>query len=323
MNANKIREEITDRLGNTFVSSLLKHCFANKPELVLEAGEIRVRAGMPLCIINGNKKEKMFVGLGGVITTKEKGYIPSKEEIERIFTSICRSSVYAYKDDIKNGFITLKGGHRVGVAGKMLPDGSVYDVSSLNIRIARQILGCSEKIIKHIIKNKSEVYSTLIISPPACGKTTIIRDVARILGTGSNIPLFKGISVGIIDERSEIAACYNGIPSNDIGLMTDVYDACPKEKGILMMIRSMAPEVIITDEIGGKGDASAVESAMNAGVKIIATAHGSSIADMKIRKEILTMMNAGVFEKYITLGCEKGPGTVTEVISKNDEEGLL
>ena len=184
----------------------------------------------------------------------------------------------------------------------------------MNIRIARQVKGCSKNIIRHIIKNDREVFSTLIISPPACGKTTVIRDIARILGTGNAYLQFKGISVGIIDERSEIAACYNGVPSNDVGKMTDVYDACPKEKGIMMMIRSMAPEVIITDEIGGKGDAAAVESAINAGMKIIATAHGSCLTDMKKRNEIGAMMGAGVFEKYIIFDCEKGPGTLKEVI---------
>ena len=269
---------------------------------------------MPLCIIGGNKTDKYFINPNAELTLPEHGYYPSKEEVNRIFTAICRSSLYAYKEDIKNGFITLKGGHRVGIAGKMLPDGSVYDISSINIRIARQVKGCSKNILKHIIKNPFEVYSTLIISPPACGKTTVIRDIARVLGTGSNFPEFKGVSVGIIDERSEIAACYNGVPSNDVGKMTDVYDACPKEKGIMMMIRCMAPEVIITDEIGGNGDASAVESAMNAGVKIIATAHGKQLSDMKVRKEIATMMNIGAFEKYITLSSDNGPATLKEVV---------
>lgn len=315
MDSAKFQSEITDRLGNTPVAFSLKNCFSNKYELVKTAGEIRIRAGMPLCIIGGNKKQKYFINTNGQTVPAEKAYIPSKEEINRIFAGICRSSLYAYKEDIKNGFITLKGGHRVGIAGKMLPDGAVYDVSSLNIRIARQIKGCSKNIIKHIIKNQKEIYSTLIISPPACGKTTVIRDIARILGSENSFPEFKGVSVGIVDERSEIAACYNGIPSNDVGMMTDVYDACPKEKGIMMMIRSMAPEVIITDEIGGTGDAAAVESAINAGVKIIATAHGSCLGDMKIRKEIAAMMVAGAFEKYITLSCDNGPSTLKEVIS--------
>ena len=315
MDAIKFQNEITDMLGNTPIAFLLKNIFQSKNELLQTAAEIRIRTRMPLCIIGGNKKEKLFVDSSAHLTSAEQAYFPTKEEINRVFTAICRSSLYAYKEDIKNGFLTLKGGHRVGIAGKMLPDGAVYDVSSLNIRIARQIKGCSKNILKHIIKNPREIYSTLIISPPACGKTTVIRDIARVLGTGCVFPEFKGVSVGIIDERSEIAACYNGVPSNDVGKMTDVYDACPKEKGIMMMIRCMAPEVIITDEIGSTGDASAVESAMNAGVKIIATAHGRRLSDMKVRKEIATMMNVGAFEKYITLSCDNGPATLKEVVN--------
>lgn len=316
----KFQQEITDRLGNTPVAFSLKSCFLRKNTLLTVAAEIRIRAGMPLCVIDGNKN-KLFIDANGNLVLQERAYVPSKEEVNRIFTGICRSSLYAYKEDIKSGYITLRGGHRVGIAGKMLPDGAIYDVSSMNIRIAREVKGCSKNIIRHIIKNENEVFNTLIISQPACGKTTVIRDIARILGTGSTFPPFKGISVGIVDERSEIAACYNGVPSNDVGKMTDVYDACPKEKGIMMMIRSMAPEVIITDEIGGRGDAAAVESAINAGMKIIATAHGDRLSDMKKRTEIGTMMGAGVFEKYIILNCDGGPGSLKEVILS--EKGVV
>ncbi len=313
MDIRKFHSEITDRLGSGQAVSALNAAFAADSSLLRSAGEIRIRTGLPLSVIGGLQKEKYFISASGRIVSAPSAYLPSKEEINRIFASICRSSVYAYKEDIRNGFLTLRGGHRVGIAGKMLPDGSVYDVSSLNIRIARQVKGCASALIRHIIKSADEVYSTLIISPPACGKTTMIRDIARILGSGSKSPYFKGANVGIIDERSEIAACYNGMPANDVGMMTDVYDACPKEKGILMMIRSMAPEIIITDEIGGPGDAAAVESAMNAGVKIIATAHGSRLSDLKVRREIAAMIGAGVFERYITLSHTNGPATIQEV----------
>jgi len=313
MDIRKFRSEITDRLGSGQAVNALNAVFAADRELLRTAGEIRIRTGLPLCVIGGLHKEKYFLSANGRIVSAPSAYLAPKEEVNRIFASICRSSVYAYKEDIRNGFITLRGGHRVGIAGKMLPDGSVYDVSSLNIRIARQVKGCAAELIRHIIKKEDEIYSTLIISPPACGKTTMIRDIARILGSGSKSPYFKGANVGIIDERSEIAACYNGMPANDVGMMTDVYDACPKEKGILMMIRSMAPEIIITDEIGGPGDAAAVESAMNAGVKIIATAHGSRLSDLKVRREIAAMISAGVFERYITLSSTNGPATIQEV----------
>lgn len=313
MDIRKFQTEITDRLGSTPAVNALNAAFLSTGVLLSSAGEIRIRTGLPLCVLGSKRGERYFISERGRIVTSQSAYEPPKDEVSRIFAGICRSSVYAYKEDIKSGFITLRGGHRVGIAGKMLADGSVYDVSSLNIRIARQVRGCASEIVKHIIKDQDSIYSTLIISPPACGKTTVIRDIARILGSGNKSPHFTGANIGIIDERSEIAACYNGVPSNDVGRMTDVYDACPKEKGILMMIRSMAPDIIITDEIGGPGDAAAVKSAMNAGVKLIATAHGSSIADMKVRSEIAEMIRAGVFERYITLSCKEGPGTIEEV----------
>lgn len=312
MDIQKFNTEIGDRLGGTLTSIILKKAFSTENVLLESAREIRLRTNMPLCITLAGKIKNVFLGRNGSFVNEKESYITSKEEIDKIFSGICQNSLYAYKEDVKNGFITLKGGHRVGIAGKMLPDGSIYDVSAMNIRISRQVRGCSKNIINHIIKNENEIYNTLIISPPACGKTTIIRDLARILGQKSN--LFSGACIGIIDERSEIAACYNGAPSNDVGIMTDIYDACPKEKGIIMMIRSMAPEIIITDEIGSKGDAAAVASAINAGVKIIATAHGNNIADVKARREISEIIASGVFEKFIILNSKKGPGTIEQIL---------
>ena len=312
MDIQKFNTEIGDRLGGTLTSIILKKAFTTEKTLLDSAREIRLRTNMPLCITLAGKIKNVFLGRNGSFVSEKESYIISKEEIDKIFSGICQNSLYAYKEDVKNGFITLKGGHRVGIAGKMLPDGSIYDVSAMNIRISRQVRGCSKNIINHIIKNENEIYNTLIISPPACGKTTIIRDLARILGQKSN--LFSGACIGIIDERSEIAACYNGAPSNDVGIMTDIYDACPKEKGIIMMIRSMAPEIIITDEIGSKGDAAAVASAINAGVKIIATAHGNNIADVKARREISEIIASGVFEKFIILNSKKGPGTIEQIL---------
>ena len=312
MDIQKFNTEIGDRLGGTMTSIILKKAFTTEKTLLDSAREIRLRTNMPLCITLAGKIKNVFLGRNGSFVSEKESYIISKEEIDKIFSGICQNSLYAYKEDVKNGFITLKGGHRVGIAGKMLPDGSIYDVSAMNIRISRQVRGCSKNIINHIIKNENEIYNTLIISPPACGKTTIIRDLARILGQKSN--MFSGACIGIIDERSEIAACYNGAPSNDVGIMTDIYDACPKEKGIIMMIRSMAPEIIITDEIGSKGDAAAVASAINAGVKIIATAHGNNIADVKARREISEIIASGVFEKFIILNSKKGPGTIEQIL---------
>lgn len=314
MDIKKFNSEIADRLGGSLCAQIIKKAFNTEKMYIEHASEIRLRTGLPICITLDGKGKNVFLDKYSSQSDEHGGYIIAREEIDSVFSGICRNSLYAYKEDLKNGFITLKGGHRVGIAGKMLPDGTVYEVSSINIRISRQVVGCASEIIKHIIKNQKEIYNTLIISPPACGKTTIIRDLARSLGRKTKF--FKGACIGIIDERSEIAACYNGVPSNDVGLMTDVYDACPKEKGISMMIRAMAPEIIITDEIGGKGDSKSIANAVNAGVKLIATAHGASILDLKERTEIAEIINAGTFERYIILSATCEPGTISKIIQK-------
>ena len=184
----------------------------------------------------------------------------------------------------------------------------------MNVRISNEIKGCAKNVISQIIRGDSDIRSTLVISPPCCGKTTLVRDIARMLSNGMDEPYFRGLNVGIVDERSEIAGCCNGVPSNDVGIRTDVLDACPKEKGIYMMLRSMAPRVIVTDEIGGPGDYVAVASAINSGVRLIATAHGRSIDETRARKEIGNMIDDRFFERYIVLSSSKGPGTVEKII---------
>lgn len=310
MELQRIKTEILDRLGGEIGEIL--HKAAQQDKLIFSgAGEIRIRAGLPLVIIRGS--EYVFLTANGQRCSAPAAYRPRREAIEGVFQRVCQNSLYAFTEDIKNGFVTLPGGHRVGIAGHVLAGGGMRDISSLNIRIARQVKGCGEKLLPHIIRNASDIYSTLIISPPCCGKTTVIRDLARILSTGRQNPEFTGVNVGVVDERSEIAACYKGIPANDVGILVDIYDACPKEKGIQMMLRALAPKIIVTDEIGGSGDGAAIVSAMNAGVRIIATAHGYGFEDVGIRKEIRDMMEAGVFEKYVILSSRMGPGTLEEV----------
>ncbi len=311
MERDRIKKEILDRLGGE-TGAVLQRTLTLRPQLFEDAREIRIRAELPLLLLSG--REQFFLTEKGTPGNQYNAYRPSREELSGLFSRICQNSLYAFAEDIKNGFVTLPGGHRVGIAGHTLSGGGVRDVSSLNVRIARQIKGCSESLLPYIIRTHQDIYNTLIISPPCCGKTTVIRDLARILATGRLTPVFSGVNVGIVDERSEIAACCKGVPANDVGIRTDVYDGCPKDKGIFMMLRSLAPDVIITDEIGGPGDAAAVFSAINAGVRLIATAHGFGWKDVSIRKEIRDIAEAGVFERIITLSSRQGPGTVEEII---------
>jgi stage III sporulation protein AA len=279
--------------------------------------EIRLRAGRPLMI--QNYEGNWFVGTDSSLRKVDKdSYIVEQGEIRKTLELISENSIYAYQEEIRRGYITLKGGHRVGIVGKaVMEDGyvkNIKDISGLNIRISKEVPGCSTEAIKYILNGKNNIFNTLIISPPQCGKTTMLRDMARILSNGSTKLGMPGLRIGIVDERSEIAACYKGIPQNDVGVQSDILDGCPKSVGMTMMIRSMSPQVIITDEIGDYGDKNAVMSVLNAGIKILTSAHGYNVSELKSRREVLSLIEENAFERFIVLSNHNGPGTLEEVI---------
>ena len=254
-----------------------------------EVCEIRIRVNRPV-ILKDREKEYIMLKNG-------KKYIATKEDIERIFESICGNSVYAFAEEISNGFITLFGGHRVGIAGKPLyKDGKIYsikDISGLNFRIARELKGVANDIIPKI-KIEGEFVNTLIVSPPGLGKTTLLRDLVRQISD-------MGYNVSLVDERSEIAGCFLGVPQNDIGLRTDVMDLAKKSDGIKLMVRSMKPDFVATDEIGTDEDAEAIEYALNSGVKILATAHGDKVEDLYKSKKMKELLQFDIFKKIILI----------------------
>lgn len=208
------------------------------------------------------------------------------------------------------GFVTVKGGHRVGITGSCVIDNgkiiNIKYINSLNFRISRQIIGASSAILKYILDEKNNsVYNTLIVSPPGFGKTTILRDISRQISNGINNKNFSGINVGIVDERGEIAALYKGIPQNDVGLRTDVIENTSKVIGIKILIRTMAPKVIIADEIGNEDDSIAINYAMCSGCKGIFSAHGSSFEDLYLNNTLKKIINLHLFEVIIFLTIEK------------------
>ena len=240
--------------------------------------EIRIRANKPVIL----KLRQVEIVLNYTITTNE---------IIGILQNICNNSIYTYQNQICNGFITLPGGNRVGIAGNVvIKDGQVSNISyiySLNFRISHQINGASDNILKYVLDTENNtIYNTLIVSPPGAGKTTIIRDLAKRISNGINEINFRGLDVSIIDERGEIAAMTKGIIFNDVGIRTDVLDNVPKSIGIRMAVRSMAPKVIIADEIGNKDDVNIINYAICSGVKCIFTAHGSDMEDLLKNNEI-------------------------------------
>lgn len=275
--------------------------------------EIRIKVNKPI-IINLNDKEVILK------------YETTINDIKEILVKISNYSLYAYEEELKQGYITIKGGHRIGIAGEcVIVDGKVRtirNISSLNIRICREVIGCSNELIKFII-NKDRVYNTLIVSPPKCGKTTILRDISRNISNGIPLESFKGKKVSIIDERSEIASSFNGIPQLDVGIRTDILDNCLKKDGMLMAIRSLSPEIIICDEIGTVGEVEALNMAFNSGVNIIVTIHGYSIEDIYDRDVFKPLIENCILERIVILSNKKGPGTIENIYSINNKGEII
>lgn len=270
--------------------------------------EIRVGIKKPLILMLNNKE---------ILTS----YIIDEEDFKYIIQRISNFSLYAYEEEIREGFITIKGGHRVGLAGECVMENNkiktIRNISSLNIRISKEIIGASKNIMKFILKD-NKVNNTLIISPPKCGKTTLLRDISRNI---SNM----GKRVAIIDERSEIAGCYKGIPQMDVGVRSDVLDNCLKSRGIIMAIRSLAPEVIICDEIGSKEDINSLVMAFNSGVSVISTLHGFDIWDLFYRKVFKDILDNKILDLVIVLSNKNKQGEIKGIykMEKEGEEKFL
>ena len=253
-----------------------------------EPQEIRMRINSPLMIRRWGKEYKLTEEgkllrcNGNEQYEKENIHYVDRCELMETMEYIAGYSLYAYEDELRQGFLTIQGGHRVGVAGKILMEEgkvrSIRYISFLNIRLAHQVEGCADKVMPFIVEN-GEVCHTLIISPPCRGKTTPPRDVIRQISNGN--AWCEGKNVGVVDERSEIGGAYQGVPQNDLGIRTDLLDCCPKAEGMMMLIRSMSPEVVAVDEIGDYGDIKAIESVLNCGRRLIATVHGSSVEDIE------------------------------------------
>lgn len=276
--------------------------------------EIRLRVGRPLFLTYD----------GGECFLRRRGqeqYLVTTEDLKETLEYVTGYSLYAYEDELRQGFLSVQGGHRVGVTGKVILDGNrirgMKYISCINVRLSHQIPGCADEIMPYI-RNKDWVANTLLVAPPRCGKTTMLRDIIRQLSNGNDeIP---GLTVGVVDERSELAGCYQGVPQNDLGMRTDVLDGCPKSEGMQMLIRSMSPQVVAVDELGKEEDYQAVESVIHCGCKLIATAHGNSMEDVLEQPFFRKLVETKVFERYIVLGKGRHAGVVEAIY---DGEGDL
>ena len=255
--------------------------------------EIRVRIGWPVELIYGNHNE----WLGNYDSMIDR------QCLDEMLNYITGYSIYAMDEEIKQGFITFSGGHRIGITGHATYEAlrdtresritNIVDIGGLNIRIAHERKGCGEKIVPHLRKGDS-IYNTLLFAAPGVGKTTYLRDVIRMLSDGN-------LKISVIDERSEIAACMNGKPQHDLGRRTDVLDACPKEIGMKMMLRTMSPDVVAVDEIGKEEEFALLDQMRCSGVKILGTIHAGDIEEVFRNSMIRHCLKSGAIERFVEL----------------------
>lgn len=278
--------------------------------------ELRLRSGQPFLL---KKADGIFaLEKSGVLLSApwERGIRISAADLRETVSLLSAYSLYAFEEELRQGYITIAGGHRVGFCGKaVLENGEIRmlrQINALNIRIAREQRGWGEQFLPWLME-KGEFCHTLIVSPPGCGKTTLLRDIVRCLSEREK-------TVGIVDERGEIAPLRDGVPQMDVGPCTDVLEGCPKAKGMVLLLRSMSPDIIAVDELGRKEDIEAVEEVLNAGVKLIATAHGRDFADLETRPQLRVLIRKKIFERYLFLSNRKGTGTAEEI---RDREGKV
>ncbi len=275
--------------------------------------EIRVRTGQPFQFLYGDRSYFLCKRGENFYFVKEKepavaedGYRATGDMVREMLSYISRYSLYAYQEELREGFLTIAGGHRVGVAGQAVLSGGrvtgISPVTFLNIRIAHERKG-STKAVWRFIRERDTVYNTLILSAPGAGKTTMLRDLIRAVSDGELCGVCK--KTGVVDERYEIAAADHGVPQTDLGPVTDVWSGCGKTDGIRMLLRSMSPEVLAVDELGNEADFAAVEEVVNCGCKVLATIHAGSMEELSERKGVQGWMEKGIFQRFLHLEKKK------------------
>lgn len=264
-----------------------------------DLSEIRLRTGQPMILMRGNCE--YFVSNSMLKKTQDKDtFVVKESDIKESLEFITNYSIYAFNEEMRRGFITVLGGHRIGICGKAVYENgeikTIRNIQSLNVRIAHEIKGCGRKVVPYLFE-ENRYLNTLIIASPGMGKTTLLRDLIRIISDGGD--RIMGRTIGVVDERSEIASCYLGKPQNDVGIRTDVLDCCQKKDGMVMLVRSMRPDIVAVDELGSLEDSMALEYCGLCGCKILATIHGNSIDEICKKKGMQKIMGQNFFERYV------------------------
>jgi stage III sporulation protein AA len=277
--------------------------------------ELRLRVGQPFMVRTSQRD--YFINMEGKVTSPDQAYIVNQEDLACALERMTHSSIYAIEEKLKQGFLILPGGNRVGVTGEAVLQGgkiqTLKHLSSLNLRFARDILGRGLKVLPHLLSLQKTFCNTLLISPPRAGKTTLLRDLIRLISNGVPQLGFAGQTVGVIDERGELAGMWQGVPTYDLGRRTDVLDGCPKAWGMGMLVRSMAPQVIAMDELGHREDVAALQDALRTGVRVLSSAHAGSLDEACHRPVLARLLEDETFERLIVLSRRQGPGTIEGV----------
>ncbi|MBR1691804.1 MAG: stage III sporulation protein AA, partial [Lachnospiraceae bacterium] len=294
--------------------------FHNVLENIAHIQQIRMRVNRPV-IVEKDRVEYFLGRQGDFLLEETRAWRISGEEMEQLINSVCGYSPYAFYEELKKGYITIAGGHRIGVAGQVITEGEqiagIKNIRFLNIRISHEVPGAADRLVPLLYEN-GQLLNTLLISPPGYGKTTMLRDLIRQISDGNRYA--KGMSVGVVDERSEIAGCYMGIPQNDVGIRTDVLDGCPKQFGMMMLIRSMAPLVVAIDELGCPEDVEQLKRVVHCGCRILVTMHGQSLDEIQSKPFARELVRDKYFRRYVIL---KGVAQGRQSFRLLDEEGRL
>ncbi len=287
--------------------------------------EIRIRVCQPIILL-ANGKEYFFCMQSGNLTKDIQGaYLVSLQDISDMLVFVSRYSLFAFEEEVRNGFITIEGGHRVGLSGQaVFREGlmqTIRNISYLNIRVSHEKKECARKVLPHLYRHpgnrQSGIFNTLLISPPGRGKTTLLRDMIRLLSDGTKE--HEGLKVSVVDERSEIAACYRGVPQNDVGIRTDVLDSCPKSSGMMLLIRSMSPQIVAVDELGSKEDVQAVAYAIHSGCSILGSVHASDLEELAQKPVLREFLLQEYFERYLVIGRQDNGSRSYELFNAKGE----
>lgn len=275
--------------------------------------ELRIRAGRPVAC--QFEPEERWLGPSGWAPEPGGALVAGPDTVAVAVELLSQQSRYAFDEQLRAGYITLPGGHRAGLTGRAVLEGgrvrTLAAPSGVNYRLARAVAGAADGLLRAVASGR--VRSTLIVSPPRCGKTTVLRDLVRQLSDGVAAAGIPPRKVSVVDERSELAGCVAGVPQLPVGLRTDVLDGCPKAEGLLWVLRALSPEVVATDEIGRPEDGPAVAEALGAGVAVLATAHAADLGDLWRRPVLRGLVAGGAFERIALFSRRLGPGTLEGV----------